>query len=69
MVDRAAMENVQGCEDCCVNKDEPTIPIQQYSKSPLGKDPAIEKQHRYLNGSYGGPIEYDVCIGCLEKVV
>ncbi len=69
MVDRAAMEDVQSCEDRCVDEHEPTIPIQQYPEAPLGKDSAVKKQHRYLNGSYGRPIEYDVCIRCLEKVV
>ena len=69
MVDRATMENVQGCKDRCVNEHETTIPIQQQPETRLGKDSAVEKQHRYLNGSYGGPIEYDVCIGCLERAV
>ncbi len=62
MVDRAAMENVQSYEDRCVHEHEPTIPIQQYPETLLGKYSAVEQQHRYLNGSYGGPIEYDVCI-------
>ena len=63
------MENVQGCKDRRIYQHEPTIPIQQHPESLLGKDSAIEKQHRYLNGSYGRPVEYDVCVGCLEKVV
>lgn len=69
MVYRAAMENIQGCKDRCVDQHEPTIPVEQHPESPLRKDSAVEKQRRYLNGSYGRPIEYDVCIGCLEIVV